>query len=126
MKRIIFSLFLISAVYTAAFALLALAVFFPFLRAGKSLVGNGDGQSQYILQLRYMGEWLRESADNLLHGRFFLRTYDYTIGMGDDINAIVRFHPLDYLSIFVPAKHTETLYNFLILLRMYLLHICLL
>ena len=107
-------------VYTAAFALLALAVFFPFLRAGKSLVGNGDGQSQYILQLRYMGEWLRESADNLLHGRFFLRTYDYTIGMGDDINAIVRFHPLDYLSIFVPAKHTETLYDFLILLRMYL------
>ena len=107
-------------VYSAVFALLALAVFLPFVTAGKSMVGNGDGQSQYILQLRYMGEWLRETAQNILHGNFALRTYDFTIGMGDDINAIVRFHPLDYLSVFVPAAHTEGLYTFLILLRMYL------
>ena len=107
-------------VYTAAFALLALAVFFPFLTSSKSMVGNGDGQSQYILQLRYMGEWLRETVRNFLHGNFALRTYDFTIGMGDDINAVVRFHPLDYLSVFVPAAHTEGLYAFLILLRMYL------
>ena len=107
-------------IYTAAFALVALAVFFPFLTAGKSLVGNGDGQSQYILQLRYMGEWLRETARGFLHGNFALRTYDFTIGMGDDINAVVRFHPLDYLSVFIPAGYTEQLYAFLILLRLYL------
>ncbi len=107
-------------VYTAAFAILALAVFFPFLTSGKSMVGNGDGQSQYILQLRYMGEWLRETFQNFLHGNFTLRTYDFTIGMGDDINSIVRFHPLDYLSVFVPAAYTEQLYAFLIFLRLYL------
>ena len=107
-------------VYTAVFVLLCAAVFFPFLTAGKSFVGNGDGQSQYILQLRYMGEWLRQCVRDFLHGHFTLRTYDFTIGMGDDINAIVRFHPLDYLSVFVPAQFTEQLYAFLILLRLYL------
>ena len=107
-------------VYTAVFALVSLLVFLPFLTAGKSFVGNGDGQSQYILQLRYMGEWLRETAQNFLHGRFSVRTYDFTIGMGDDINSVVRFHPLDYLSVFVPAAYTEQLYAFLIFLRLYL------
>lgn len=107
-------------VYTAVFAALALAVFFPFLTSGKSFVGNGDGKSQYILQLRYMGEWLRECLDNFMHGNFALRTYDFTIGMGDDINSIVRFHPLDYLSVFVPAQYTEQLYAVLIFLRLYI------
>ena len=107
-------------VYSAAFALLGIAVFFPFLTAGRSFVGKGDGLSQYILQLRYMGEWLRECAGNILHGNFALRSYDFTIGMGDDINAVVRFHPLDYLSVFVPASRTEQLYTFLIFLRLYL------
>ena len=107
-------------VYSAAFVLLGTAVFFPFLTAGRSFVGKGDGLSQYILQLRYMGEWLRECAGNLLHGNLALRSYDFTIGMGDDINAVVRFHPLDYLSVFVPASYTEQLYTCLIFLRLYL------
>ena len=107
-------------IYTAAFALLGFLIFLPFLTAGKSLVGNGDGQSQYILQLRYMGEWLRETVRGFFHGRWIPRAYDYTIGMGDDINSVVRFHPLDYLSVFVPARYTEQLYAFLILLRLYL------
>ena len=107
-------------IYTAAFLVLGLAVFLPFLAGGKSLVGNGDGQSQYILQLRYMGQWLRQTLRDFAHGDFVLRSYDYTIGMGEDIGSIVRFHPLDYLSVFVPASGTETLYAFLIFLRMYL------
>lgn len=107
-------------IYSAAFALLSIAVFFPFLKAGRSFVGKGDGLSQYVLQLRYMGEWLRECVSNIAHGNFALRTYDFTIGMGDDINAVVRFHPLDFLSVFVPAAYTEQLYAFLIFLRLYL------
>lgn len=106
--------------YTAVFCILTLAVFLPFLTGGKSLVGNGDGQSQYILQLRYMGQWLRQTVRDFLHGDFALRSYDFTIGMGEDIGSIVRFHPLDYLSVFVPASGTEILYAFLIFLRMYL------
>ena len=107
-------------IYTAVFLVLCLAVFLPFLTGGKSFVGNGDGQSQYILQLRYMGQWLRQTVRDFLHGDFVLRSYDFTIGMGEDIGSIVRFHPLDYLSVFVPAAGTEALYAFLIFLRLYL------
>ena len=107
-------------VYTAAFLALSLAVFFPFLMEGKSMVGNGDGLSQYILQLRYMGQWLRQTVRDFLRGDFMLRSYDFTLGMGEDISSIVRFHPLDYLSVFVPASGTEALYAFLIFLRLYL------
>ncbi len=107
-------------VYSAAFLALSLVVFLPFLTGGKSLVGNGDGQSQYILQLRYMGQWLRQTVSNFLRGDFELRSYDFTIGMGEDVGSIIRFHPLDYLSVFVPASGTETLYAVLILLRLYL------
>lgn len=107
-------------IYTLAFLALGFLVFLPFLRAGKSLVGNGDGVSQYILQLRYTGDWLREAFSDLLHGHLNLRSYDFTIGPGDDINAIVRFHPLDFLAFFVPAACTEVLYVFLIFLRLYL------
>ena len=107
-------------IYTAVFAVLCLAVFLPFITGGRSLVGKGDGQSQYILQLRYMGQWLRQTLRDFLHGDFALRSYDFTIGMGEDIGSIVRFHPLDYLSVFVPSSGTEILYAFIIFLRLYL------
>ena len=107
-------------IYTAVFIFLCLAVFFPFMTGGRSLVGNGDGQSQYILQLRYMGQWLRHTLRDFMHGDFVLRSYDFTIGMGEDVGSIVRFHPLDYLSAFVPSSYTEILYDFLIFLRLYL------
>ena len=107
-------------IYTAVFAVLCLAVFFPFITGNKSLVGKGDGQSQYILQLRYMGQWLRQTVRDFLHGDFALRSYDFTIGMGEDIGSVIRFHPLDYLSVFVPSSRTEILYDFIIFLRLYL------
>ena len=108
------------AVYTATFAVLCAVVFLPFALAGKSLIGNGDGQSQYILQLAYMGRWLREALAGFLHGDFTPACYDLAIGMGDDINAVVRFHPLDFLSVLVPEAGTEILYHVLIFLRLYL------
>lgn len=107
-------------VYTALFSIIFLLAFSPFLLQGKNLIGKGDGQSQYILQLRYMGEWLRKTAGGFLHGDFHPDRFDYTIGMGDDIDAVVRFHPLDFLSIFVPASGTEVLYCVLTVLRCFL------
>ena len=106
--------------YTAAFCVLCLLVFFPFLKSGKSLIGNGDGQSQYILQLEYMGRYLRGWLAGIVRGEFTPARYDFTIGMGDDISTVVRFHPLDFLSVFVPSAYTETLYHVLIFLRLYL------
>lgn len=107
-------------VYTILFAAVCLAVFLPYLTQGKSLIGNGDGQSQYILHLRYMGEWLRKTIRGFLKGDFHPDRFDYTIGMGDDIDAVVRFHPLDFLSVFFPTAKTALLYDMLTVLRCYL------
>ncbi len=107
-------------IYTLLFAAVFLAVFFPYLSEGKNLIGKGDGESQYILQLRYMGEWLRETFAGFLQGNLQPRRFDFTIGMGDDIGAVVRFHPLDLLSVFVPGENTEGLYSLLTVLRCYL------
>lgn len=76
--------------------------------------------SQYIVYLRYMGQYLRDAVRQIFHGSFSLPSYDFSIGMGDDIGQVVRFHPLDFLSVFVPASYTEILYEFILILRFYL------
>ena len=105
--------------YTILFFLLFFLTFLPFLFYGKSLIWKTDGEAQYYPYLYYMGNWLRDSLMGLLHGEL-PRMFDFQIGMGDDINAIVRFHPLDFLSALVPGRFTELLYQFLIFLRLYL------
>lgn len=106
--------------YTAVVLLAGLLAYLPFFSGGKSLVHGVDAESQYILFLRYFGIWLRQCVRGLFHGDPVPQMYDFAIGMGDDVNALVRFHPLDFLSVFVPASMTEGFYSFLTLLRLYL------
>ena len=105
--------------YTLLFLGMAGLVFFPFILSRRSLVNKVDGFSQYIVYLRYMGQYLRSAVRQLLHGSFRLPSYDFSIGMGDDIGQIVRFHPLDFLSVFVPASCTEALYAVILILRFF-------
>lgn len=106
--------------YTVLFVICALLAFLPYMILGRSFVYRVDGASQYIVYLRYMGQYLREWISRMSKGIFVPVMYDYSIGMGDDVNAIIRFHPLDYLSVFVPGKWTEYLYDAILLIRYYL------
>lgn len=110
--------------YTILFAVCAFLCFLPFLFLKKSFVYQVDGRSQYVVYLRYMGEYLRENISRFLHGTFEPVMYDFSIGPGDDINAIVRFHPLDFLSVFCPGDLTEYLYDAILLIRYYLSGLC--
>ena len=105
--------------YTLLFLGMASLVFLPFIINRRSLVNKVDGFSQYIVYLRYMGQYLRSALRQFLHGSFRLPSYDFSIGMGDDIGQIVRFHPLDFLSVFVPASCTEYLYDAILIVRFY-------
>ena len=105
--------------YTALFLGMTLLVFLPFWLTHRSLIKKVDGMSQYIVYLRYMGQYLRRVLSNLAHGSFALPSYDFSIGMGDDIGQIVRFHPFDFLSVFVPSAYTEALYEVILVLRFY-------
>ncbi len=106
--------------YTILFALFSAGAFWVFWMSGKSFVWNQDGEPQYVPYLAYMGSYLRDAIKRALRGDFTIRMFDFKIGYGDDVGSIIRAHPLDFLSVFVPLRYTEQLYTFLIFFRIYL------
>lgn len=94
---------------------------------GKSFVwgaGVEDGLSQHFSALAYYGEALREFFCNLLAGHPKLVMWDMSLGYGADILSTLNYYaigdPLNLLYGFVSPKNTETMYDFMIVLRMYL------
>lgn len=114
-------------VYTLMFLLMCIVAFLPFFIEGKSFVwgaGVEDGLSQHFSALAYYGEALREFFRNLLAGHPKLVMWDMSLGYGADILSTLNYYaigdPLNLLYGFVSPKNTETMYNFMIVLRMYL------
>ena len=114
-------------VYTLMFLLMCIVAFLPFFTEGKSFVwgaGVEDGLSQHFSALAYYGEALREFFRNLLAGHPKLVMWDMSLGYGADILSTLNYYaigdPLNLLYRFVSPKNTETMYDFMILLRMYL------
>lgn len=114
-------------IYTLMFLLMCIAAFLPFFTEGKSFVwgaGVEDGLSQHFSALAYYGEALREFFRNLLAGHPKLVMWDMSLGYGADILSTLNYYaigdPLNLLYGFVSPKNTETMYNFMIVLRMYL------
>lgn len=114
-------------VYTLMFLLMCIVAFLPFFTEGKSFVwgaGVEDGLSQHFSALAYYGEALREFFRNLLAGHPKLVMWDMSLGYGADILSTLHYYaigaPLNLLYGFVSPKNTETMYDFMILLRMYL------
>lgn len=114
-------------IYTLMFLLMCIAAFLPFFIEGKSFVwgaGVEDGLSQHFSALAYYGEALREFFRNLLAGHPKLVMWDMSLGYGADILSTLNYYaigdPLNLLYGFVSPKNTETMYDFMILLRMYL------
>ena len=108
------------AVCCILFAVLCAFLLGPLFLSGKSLVWTTDGRPQYYAYLYYMGNTLRDFFSGLVHGRFSLPLYDFCIGLGDDAGAVMRLHLLDLLSVFVPGRYTELLYDVLTVLRLFL------
>ena len=107
--------------YTLLFLILCGAVLLPFSISGKSLIWKTDGAAQYFPYLQYMGNYLRDTLEGfLLHGQRVLQMFDFSIGMGDDLGAIFRSHPLDFIAAIIPGKYTEAAYEFLVIFRIYL------
>lgn len=110
-------------VYTALFAVTFFLCFYWFFRVGKSFIWNPDGLSIHYNFLAYIGEYLRTFFSNLLHGRFRLPMWDYSLGYGSDIltsNFPRVGDPLNYLAVFFSKENTELLHNGLAVLRIYL------
>ncbi len=116
--------------YTVLFGICAAALLSHFVLRDKSLIwsanaGNWDGISQHYIALSYWGDYLRNVARTLFtEGRLVFPLYDTSIGMGSDVLQTLGYYvigdPLTLLSALVPRAHTETLYNVLIIFRLYL------
>lgn len=114
-------------VYTLMFILMCIAAFLPFFASGKSFVwgaGVEDGLSQHFSALAYYGQMIREFFRNLIAGHPKIVMWDMSIGYGADIISTLNYYaigdPLNLLYGFVSVKNTESMYNFMIIFRMYL------
>ena len=112
--------------YTLLFCLLAPLVFFWFIKDGRSFIWINDGGDQHYIALLYYGRTLREWIGGIFQGEgFAFPLYDFTIGQGDDVLTTMHYYclgdPLALLSVFCPEQYTEYLYNFLVILRFYLM-----
>lgn len=111
--------------YTIAFAVISLFIFFWFFLNGKSLVWTHDGVPQHVNSLAYYGRYLREILYHLFaEHKLSVPMWDMHIGYGSDILTTLHYYvmgdPLALLAIFVPEHQTEYLYEILIFLRIYL------
>lgn len=112
--------------YTLLFCLLAPLVFFWFLWDGRSFIWINDGADQHFIALMYYGRTLREWISGIFTGQgIAFPLYDFAIGQGDDIITTLHYYclgdPLALFFAFCPEQYTEYLYNFLVLLRFYLM-----
>lgn len=116
--------------YTGLFALACLLLCAVDLFYGRSLLYAGAGQSgdgllQHFNALSYYGQWLRTILHNLLvEHRLEVPLWDLSIGLGGDVLTTLSYYvlgdPLCLLAVFFSADKTEILYNFLVILRLYL------
>ena len=111
--------------YTIVFAAISLFIYSCFYFNGKSLIWSHDGVPQHINAFAYYGKYLRNVLQTLVtEHKLSLPMWDMHIGYGSDILTTLHYYaigdPLTLLSVFVPEKDTEILYEILIFLRIYL------
>lgn len=114
-------------VYTLLYLVFMGIIGAAYVYAGKSFIWGpyGDGMRQHYTSLVYLGEYLRDILYNIfVEHTFEIPMWDLHIGYGSDIVTTLHYYtlgdPLNLLSVLVPQRYTEYLYDFLLMLRIYL------
>lgn len=89
---------------------------------------QGDNINQHYTALTYIGKWYRQIIRNIfIHHDFNIPLYDFDLQYGADIISTFSHYgigdPFNILSAVVPAKYTEYLFWFLMVLRTYVMGI---
>lgn len=113
--------------YTIIMLFLLPFVFHSFYSDGKSFIWLVDSTREHVVNLRYLGLYLRFIIRSLVEGNGLqIPLWDFSIGLGTDVLRTLSHYylePLNFLSVFVPSAYVEYLYTALIILRFYLLGI---
>ena len=115
--------------FTIIFCIVGIIAFHPFWWNDRSFIWVGetkDGLLQHYNALMYLGKWGRSIILDIFQNHTLeIPLWDFSIGYGSDIISTLHYYafgdPLNLLSIIVPSKYTEYLYDFLVILRLYLL-----
>lgn len=107
------------ALYTVGFLFLGTALIHVFDVENKSFVWSMDGMAQHLVALKYIRTYI---LDFLRTGQLTL--VDLSIGQGFDVIGTMNYYgfgdPLMLFTIFFPEDSLETMYQFMILLRLYI------
>ena len=99
-------------IYSAAFAIMLPAVFFPFFRDHITFIWKEDGLNQHALSVLYLGEWIRAIFHNFVHGHFSIPFYSLRLAQGIDIPGYFStwYYDLIYW-IFAPFAYYDNIEN---------------
>lgn len=111
--------------YTLLFSLAALVVYWESVFYGKSFICNYDGYFQPFNFLMYYGNYLRNLLKNVfLNHDIHVPPFELSLGLGGSIFGSLNYYGLgdvlNLLAVFFPPEKTETLYDLLVLIRLYL------
>lgn len=116
-------------VFLASYSFLSIMMLFYlmaiFYANGKGLGWSIDSLPIQFPMFSYLRDSVREVCDSLICGDMPL-IYDFRMGMGGDTLTTLSvwyFEPLSFLAAFVPVNMLESLYDLLILTRIYLMGI---
>lgn len=113
-----------TTVYTILFITLFLFCYQSFFLHNKTFIWHGDGYYQHYPVLIYIGRYFRDIFRSIFTGNLQIPMYDFKIGMGSDILSTLSYYGFGdiflSLSMIVPPKYSEFLYDFLVMFRMYL------
>lgn len=112
-------------IYTLIFLILFLLnIQFWFIKYNKSFIWKYDGLEQQFTGFIYVGKWIRTVFSNIfIHHQFTIPLWDLSIGYGSDVMSTLCdyfYDPFNYLSAFISPLYAEYLFDFLIVLRLYL------
>lgn len=103
--------------YTILFCAISFIIFAIFIKEQKGFIWSGDGFKQHYVFLYDFNQTIR----NLFNEGFSMLSWN--MGLGLDVIGQYSYYvigdPFVYISLLFPMEHLETVYSFLIILRMY-------
>lgn len=111
--------------YTLVFSLLFFGCFgVYFMQQGLALFENIDGLEQHYTSFLYMGRWIKEICRNIfIEHNFIIPMWNHGMGYGADIPTTLAayiFDPFNYISVFIPEKWSEYVFDGIIVFKFYL------
>lgn len=108
--------------YTILFAVTSILCFSFFAVYKKAMIWQPDGLYQHYNCFVYFGQWLRTIFRNVfIDHKLVIPMWEWGFGMGGDmIGSQTLYDPFYILSVFFPTKFSEIGYEFIIILKLYL------